>query len=266
MKKRILAVITVVAVIMAFTACGSSSDSSKSKDDSKTEITIAAAASLENVFTDKIIPAFEKENPNIKVTGTYDASGKLQSQIEEGADIDVFFSAATKQMTDLEKKDLIDKDTVVDLLENQIVLITAKDSKTGITKYKDIARADTIAMGDPESVPAGQYAEESFKNLGIWNQVKSKKVSYGTNVTQVLDWVAEGSAEVGVVYKSDALSMPDKVKIVDTAPADSVSKCIYPVGTVTASKHKKAAEKLIKYLKTDDAVKAFEKYGFKSNL
>ncbi|MEA4923221.1 MAG: molybdate ABC transporter substrate-binding protein [Eubacteriaceae bacterium] len=267
MKKRTIAVLlAAMMVVFAFTACGSNSESSSDSGEDKTEITIAAAASLENVFKDEIIPEFEKANPDIKVTGTYDASGKLQTQIEEGASIDVFFSAATKQMDALVDKDLVDKDSVVDILENQIVLITAKDSKTDITKYGDIVNADKIAMGDPKSVPAGQYAKESFENLGIWDQIKAKDVSYGTNVTEVLNWVAEGSADVGVVYKSDALSMKDKVKIIDTAPADSVSKCIYPVGLVTAGKHKDEAKKLIEYMQTDDVIKVFEDYGFKSNL
>lgn len=261
MKKRILVLITVLVMAFTFVACGNSNDTKESK----TEITIAAAASLENAFTEELIPAFEKENSNIKVTGTYDASGKLQTQIEEGADIDVFFSAATTQMDALVDGKLVDKDTVVDLLENQIVLITAKDSDTKIDSYKGITEASTIAMGDPKSVPAGQYAKESFENLKIWDQLKEKEISYGTNVTEVLNWVAEGSADVGVVYKSDALSMKDKVKIIDTAPADSVSKCIYPIGIVSATKKTDEAKAFIDYLQSDDAIKVFEDYGFKSN-
>ncbi|MGI6721304.1 MAG: molybdate ABC transporter substrate-binding protein [Anaerovoracaceae bacterium] len=265
--KRLIAIVAVLVLALSLAACGGSGDSNNGNSDKdKTKITIAAAASLENALKDEIIPAFEKENPSIKVVGTYDASGKLQTQIEEGADVDVFFSAATKQMDALVDQDLIDKDSVVDLLENQIVLIKAKDSDTDITKFADITKADKIAIGDPKSVPAGQYAEEAFKNLGIWNAVKAKDVSYGTNVTEVLNWVAEGSADVGVVYKSDALSMKDKVEVIATAPADSVSKCIYPIGRVSATKKGKAADKFMKYLQSDAAMKVFEDYGFKSNL
>lgn len=266
--KKVLALLLALTMIVAVTACGKADDAKKqSSAKEQTSITIAAAASLENAFTEELIPAFEKANPDIKVNGTYDASGKLQTQIEEGATVDVFFSAATKQMNALTEKELIDKDSVVDLLENKIVLIKAKDAQLdNVQKYEDIVNAKTIAIGDPESVPAGQYAKESFENLKIWNDIQKKDVSYGTNVTEVLNWVAEGSAQVGVVYNSDAMSMTDKVEVITEAPADSVSKCIYPIGMIKATKNADAAKTFMEYLQSDEAIAVFEKYGFKSNL
>ncbi len=127
----------------------------------KEEITLAAAASLESVMEKKIIPAFEKEHPDIQVTGTYDSSGKLQMQIEKGLKADVFFSASTKQMNALVAEKLINKKSVVPLLENQLVLIVPNQDQAKWHDFSDLKKAQMIAIGDPASVPAGQYAEKA---------------------------------------------------------------------------------------------------------
>ncbi len=225
------------------------------------ELMIAAAASLENCLTEEIIPLFNESYPAVKVTGTYDSSGKLQTQIEEGAEVDVFFSAATKQMDALTEEQMIDAASVVNLLENKIVLIVPKGSEEDYSKFEDIANAETIAIGDPESVPAGQYAEESLTNLGLWDGVLAKS-SLGTNVTEVLNWVAEGSADAGIVYATDAAQMPDKVVVIDTAPADSVKQAIYPVGITTATVNAEPAKVFVEFLQTPEAIAIFEKNGF----
>ena len=183
---------------------------------------------------DKIQPAFEKENPDIKLSFTFDSSGKLQTQIEEGADADVFFSAAMKQMNALEDEGLVDADSVVELLENKIALIVPKDSTLVITGFEDITEA---------------------------------KTSFGTNVTEVLSWVAAGSADAGIVYLTDATTSDqfDQVKVIGYAPEGSVSKVIYPVGVVSASTKKDAAQKFVDYLGTDDALSFFAEYGFTAN-
>ena len=227
------------------------------------EILVAAAASLQYVMEDKIQPAFEKENPDIKLSFTFDSSGKLQTQIEEGADADVFFSAAMKQMNALEDEGLVDADSVVELLENKIALIVPKDSTLGITGFEDITKAEKIALGDPESVPVGQYSKEAFENLGMWDDVEAK-TSFGTNVTEVLSWVAAGSADAGIVYLTDATTS-DQLKVIGYAPEGSVSKVIYPVGVVSASTKKDAAQKFVDYLGTDDALSFFAEYGFTAN-
>ena len=166
----------------------------------------------------------------------------------------------------LQDENMIDADSVVELLENKITLIVPKGSETGITGFEDITKAENIAIGDPESVPAGQYAQEAFESLGMWEDVQAK-ASLGTNVTEVLSWVSEGSADAGVVYLTDATTsdQADKIDIIGYAPEGSCKKVIYPVGIVSASEHKEAAAKFIEYLQTEEGLAAFEKYGFSPN-
>lgn len=233
----------------------------KQEETSRTELLVAAAASLENVFEEELIPMFEAGHPGIQVKGTYDSSGKLQRQIEEGLEADVFMSAARTQMDALSEEGLMEEDSVTDLLENQIVLITSSENEQNLASFTDIVKADPVAIGDPDSVPAGQYAREALTDLGLWDQVLSK-ASLGTNVTEVLSWVAEGSAQAGIVYATDAAST-DKVKVIAAAPEGSLSEpALYPAGIVAASTHQKEAEQFLSFLKDDEAKGVFEHYGF----
>lgn len=230
----------------------------------ETEILVAAAASLKNAYEDKLIPMFEEANPGVTVKGTYDSSGKLQTQIEEGLDADVFMSAAKKQMTALDEEGMIASDTITDLLENKIVLIVPTGNEKKLEKFEDIEKADSIALGDPASVPAGQYSEEALTNLGIWDKIQDK-VSFGTNVTEVLNQVAAASADAGIVYATDAASMADKVEVVAEAPEGSLSKkVIYPVAVVKGTAHEEVAKEFVAFLQTDKAITVFEDYGFSS--
>lgn len=230
----------------------------------ETEILVAAAASLKNAYEDKLIPMFEEANPGVTVKGTYDSSGKLQTQIEEGLDADVFMSAATKQMKALDEEGMIASDTITDLLENKIVLIVPAGNEKKLEKFEDIEKADSIALGDPASVPAGQYSEEALTNLGIWDKIQDK-VSFGTNVTEVLNQVAAASADAGIVYATDAASMADKVEVVAEAPERSLSKkVIYPVAVVKGTAHEEVAKEFVAFLQTDKAITVFEDYGFSS--
>ena len=151
--KRIGVVALAACMILSCVGCGSSSNKGAAEgtteiaaEGGQTKISVAAAASLQATFDDELIPLFEKENPGVTVEGTYASSGDLQQQIESGLDADVFFSAATSNMDTLVDENLVDKDTVVDLLKNDVVLITPKDSKLGIKGFKDITKADTIAI------------------------------------------------------------------------------------------------------------------------
>lgn len=230
----------------------------------ETEILVAAAASLKNAYEDKLIPMFEEANPGVTVKGTYDSSGKLQTQIEEGLDADVFMSAAKKQMIALDEEGMIASDTITDLLENKIVLIVPAGNEKKLEKFEDIEKADSIALGDPASVPAGQYAQEALTNLGIWDKIQDK-VSFGTNVTEVLNQVAAASADAGIVYATDAASMADKVEVVAEAPEGSLSKkVIYPVAVVKGTAHEEVAKEFVAFLQTDKAITVFEDYGFSS--
>ena len=271
--KRIGAVALAVCMVLSCAGCGGASNKGASEgttEGGKSKILVAAAASLQATFDNELIPLFEKENPEITVEGTYASSGDLQQQIESGLDADVFFSAATSNMDTLTEEKLIDKDTVVDLLKNDVVLITPKESKLGIKSFKDITKADTIAIGDPESVPAGKYAKEILTNLGVYNEVE-KKASLGASVTEVLSWVAEGSADAGIVYATDAQTEntngDDKeVEVVATAE-DSMMQTpvVYPVGVVSASAHKDEAKAFEDFLQTDEAKAILEKAGFTIN-
>ena len=227
-----------------------------------TEILVAAAASLKNAYEEELIPMFQDKYPGVTVKGTYDSSGKLQTQIEEGLEADVFMSAAPKQMTALDQEGLIVSDTITSLLENKIVLIVPSDSDSGFTRFEDIENAESIALGDPASVPVGQYSEEALTSLGIWDKIQDK-VSFGTNVTEVLNQVAAASADAGIVYATDAASMADQVKVVAEAPEGSLSKkVIYPVAVVKNTANAEAAGNFVEFLNTDEAMKVFESYGF----
>ena len=230
----------------------------------ETEILVAAAASLKNAYEEELIPMFEEQYPGVTVKGTYDSSGKLQTQIEEGLEADVFMSAAKKQMRALDEEGMIASDTITDLLENKIVLIVPTGNEKKLEKFEDIENADSIALGDPASVPAGQYAQEALTNLGIWDKIQDK-VSFGTNVTEVLNQVAAASADAGIVYATDAASMADQVEVVAEAPEGSLAKkVIYPVAVVKGTAHEEVAKEFVAFLQTDKAITVFEEYGFSS--
>ena len=271
--KRWMAVCTAMVTAVSLAACGNAktNDTDKSTRDNTTEtasettqtggtVTIAAAASLEKVFEEQLIPMFNEMYPDVKVEGTYDSSGKLQTQIEEGADVDIFFSAATKQMDALKDEGMMDDESIVDMLENKIVLIVPHGEE-GYSKFEDIVNAQSVAIGDPESVPAGQYGKEALTNLDLWDQVEGK-LSLGTNVTEVLNWVAASSAQAGIVYATDAASMSDQVDVVAEAPEGSCTKVIYPVGMLKNAQNPEAAQALFAFLQTDKAANVFEAAGF----
>lgn len=292
MKKITATFLCLILLLVLLAGCGSpadsSADSSAAADSSKAAsepsassalpvssaaqddhepatMLLAAAASLEDSFKNTLIPMFQDLYPWVTVEGTYDSSGKLQTQIEEGLEVSVFMSAANKQMNALVDGSLIDKASVVELLENEIVLIAPIDSDTAIDSFARIVEAETIALGDPESVPVGQYSQEALTSLGVWEEIQSK-TSWGTNVTEVLNQVAEGSADVGIVYASDAAQMPDKVKILATAPEGSLEKkVIYPVGILTEAPQREAAELFLEFLQSPEAIAIFDENGFKSN-
>ena len=274
--KKISAVILTMMIAFGLMACGSSvpeTTEQKASQEAVTEgettaikgtLNIAAAASLEKVFTELLIPMFQEQYPDVVIEGSYDSSGKLQTQIEEGALVDVFFSAATKQMTALKEEGMIADDTVVELLENKIVMIVPAGNEESFSGFEEIVNADMIAIGDPESVPAGQYAKEALTNLGLWDQVESK-LSLGTNVTEVLNWVAASSAEAGIVYATDAAALVDQVSVVAEAPEGSCSKVIYPVALLAESQNPEAAQEFLNFLQTEEAAKVFEAAGFTVN-
>ena len=262
MKKKILAV-----MLAGTMAAGMSAGcvQAATTEDASGDLYVFIAASLANAM-DEIQKDFNEEYPDVEILYNADSSGTLQTQIEEGSRCDIFFSAADKQMDALVDEKLADKDSVVDLLENKVVLIKPKGGETKVTGFENITDAKNIALAG-EDVPVGQYARKIFTNMGIMDKVNEMEINEGKNVTEVLAAVKEGSNEVGVVYATDAASVADEVDVIAEAPADALKTPVYyPVGlTVDAEAsdaEKAAADAFMKYLQTDDAMKVFEEYGF----
>lgn len=221
------------------------------------ELLISAAASLTDAMND--IGKLYQADKGIKITFNFGSSGSLQQQIEQGAPADIFISAATKQMKALDEKGLILKDTSKNLLKNRMVLVVPKDS-TKIKDFNDLTEAKVIALGEPESVPAGKYAQELLTKLELWDKVSSKAV-YAKDVRQVLAYVESGDADAGIVYRTDAL-ISDKVKVAALADEKLHSPVVYPAAVVKDSKNPEAARDFIQFLSSDKAQAVFEKYGF----
>lgn len=222
---------------------------------------VAAAASLQNVL-EQLDPLFESANRGITVNYNFAASGPLQQQIEQGAPVDLFISAATRQMDALQKKNLILTNTRRNLLTNSLVLVMPRNSTLGLTSFRQLTNSNVrrISVGEPRSVPAGQYAEEVFKNLGILAQLRPKFV-YGNSVRNVLGTVESGNADVGVVYATDA-RISDQVRQVATAPSNLHSPIVYPMAVIAASRKQQAASTYAQFLTSQQAQDIFKKYGF----
>ncbi|MBD2185668.1 molybdate ABC transporter substrate-binding protein [Planktothrix sp. FACHB-1355] len=226
-----------------------------------TTLLIGAAASLQNALQ-QLDPLFESANRGITVNYNFAASGPLQQQIEQGAPIDLFISAANKQMDTLQQKNLIVTDTRRNLLTNSLVLVVPSNSTLQLTNFRQLTDSNIkkISVGEPRSVPAGQYAEEVFKNLGILAQVQPKLV-YGNSVRNVLGSVESGNADAGIVYATDA-KISNQVKQVATAPSNLHSAIVYPMAVITASRNQQAARTYAQFLTSGQAQAVFRQYGF----
>ena len=237
-----------------------------SRASQSTQITVSAAASLKDVI-EEIQLLYQQEHPETKIIHNFASSGSLQRQIEQGAPVDIFISAASKQMNKLEKQGLLITETRRDLLKNQIVLVTPKSNKNNNLKldnFDDLATKDikAIALGEPDSVPAGKYAQEVLTSWKIGDKVNSKAV-YGKDVRQVLNYVATGNVDAGIVYRTDA-QVANNVEIVATASETSHSPVIYPVAVIKDSNNLAAASELVDFFSTPKAQAVFEEYGFVS--
>lgn len=267
MKKKILAAITAGVLttgLMTGTVFAADTEVQGDKE-LKGEVYAFIAASLSNSM-EEIQKDFNELYPNVTIYYSADSSGTLQTQIEEGARCDLFFSAADKQMDALTEEKLTKEDTIADLLENKVVLIKPTDGETKVTGFENVTDAENMALAG-EDVPVGQYSREIFTNLGIMDKVNEMEINECKNVTDVLAAVSEGSNEIGVVYATDAASVADKVEILAEAPADSLqTPVLYPVGLIedkeASEDDTKAAEAFLDYVESDAAIKVFEDYGF----
>jgi molybdate transport system substrate-binding protein len=225
------------------------------------EITVSAAMSLRDAFRE--ISKQYEERTGAKVNFNFGASGALQKQIESGAPVDVFASAGIPQMDALATQGLIAPKTRRDFARNTLVLVVPADSTSGITAFADLggAKVKKLAIGNPKTVPVGQYAEQSLTRLGLW-QGLGPRLILAEDVRQALDYVARGEVDAGIVYASDVRATGDRVRTVATAPADSHDPILYPIAVVQASGRQDAARAFIDVVMSDEGQRILEKYGF----
>ncbi|WMT39804.1 molybdate ABC transporter substrate-binding protein [Paenibacillus sp. D2_2] len=222
---------------------------------------VSAAASLKDSL-EELTPQFEQEHQGVTVVYNYGASGSLQKQIEQGAPADIFLSAGQKQMNALIESGHIAAEQSFNLLKNSLVVIVPDDAKIIPDNLNGLASADikTLALGEPEVVPAGMYAKESLEHEQLWDQLSAKMV-FTKDVTQVLTYIESGNADAGLVYLSDAKSS-QKVKTAFTVDDSYHQPIVYPAGIVSATKHKAEAEAFLQFLRETDAREIFVKHGF----
>lgn len=275
--KRLLSLLLALAMIFALAAC-SSNNEPKDADDNKAreEIVVFAAASMTETLN-QIKETYEKDH-NVTLTFNFDSSGTLKTQIQEGADCDLFISAGQKQMNQLditadkevntEGLDFVASDSRVNLLENKVVLVVPEGNPKGIKGFDDLVAklADgsvLMAMGNSD-VPVGQYTQKilSYYKLDETALANAGTTTYGTNVKEVTTQVAEGSVDCGIVYCTDAFSAG--LTVVDSATKDMCGQVIYPAAVMKNAKHADAAKAFLEYLQSDAAMKVFENVGFSS--
>lgn len=295
MKKRILAMMLASVMVVGLVGCGGSSDSKDTKEETKTEetaktddaeeteIQVFIAASLNTVMTE-LAEEYNKEHPEVKITYNADSSGTLLTQIEEGYECDIFFSAAQKQMDQLEKDGLVVDGTRANVVNNQVVVVSLKDSGTKVTGLENLNEASSIALAGG-SVPVGKYTRQALVNLGTLNKVDDVstittqeisdalggvEISEQDNVSKVLSAVVEGSCEVGTTYYSDTYGYEDKLDILQKVSYDLTGNVIYPIARVQNDEadeaQNKAADDFIKFITSDAAKAVFDSYYFDTNV
>ena len=288
MKKKILAIGLSLAMVFAVTACGSTSTEESSSAGSSSgsaaaekvsgELYVSAAASMTESL-DKVIAAFEKQNPDCKVTATYDSSGTLETQILQGASCDVFISAAQKQMDELDGssdkclgENYVLNGSRIDLLENTAVLVASEDNAGEITSWDDfVSKLESAQSSDDlifcmgnSDVPVGAYTSKILENLGVSEAdlVSKGIVTYGSNVKEVTSQVQNGAADCGIIYSTDAYSAG--MKAVATADSELAGKIIYPAAVMQNAENQEAAQAFVDFLQTDEAMKEFTAVGLKA--
>ena len=300
MKKRVLAAMLAGVMVLGLAGCGGSSDEKKedtkaedtAKDEDKesdgdqfddTTVTIFAAKSLNGVV-DELIAMYNEEQPNVEVVASYDSSGTLMEQIEQGAACDLFFSAAQKQMDQLEGDELVVDGTRANVVNNQVCVVTYKGSDTKVTGLEDIDKAESFALADG-SVPVGKYTRQAMVNAGMLDKVDDVsaittqevsdalggiEINECANVGAVTAAVSEGSNEVGTVYKSDTYGLEDKLEILQVVGYDLTGDVIYPVAQIKNDEaddlESEAALDFLHFLTSDKAKEVYEKYLFDTDV
>ena len=295
MKKKAVAVFMAAVMVVVLAGCGGNnaketgdrdkkaSVESKKDDADETEIQGFIAASLNTVMTE-IAGKYNKNNPNVKITFNADSSGTLLTQIEEGYECDIFFSAAQKQMDQLDQDGLVKEGTRANVVNNQVVLVTRKDSGTKVTGLENLKDAQSIALAGG-SVPVGKYTRQALVNLGILGKTDEPdavtteqvsealggvEISEQDNVSKVLAAVVEGSCEVGTTYYSDTYGYEDELNILETVGYDLTGNVIYPICLVDNQEaddtQTKAAKDFYDYVLSDHASEIFSNYYFDTDV
>ena len=295
MKKRLLAAVLAGIMVFSMAGCsGTNSDSASDNgtdtqagdtdsDEEQTEIQVFIAASLNTVMTD-LAERYNEDHPDVKITYNADSSGTLLTQIQEGYECDIFFSAAQKQMDDLEADGLMVEGTRANVVNNQVVVVTLKDSGTAVTGLEDIGKAESIALAGG-SVPVGRYTRQAMVNLGMLPETDDVaaitteevsealggvEISEQDNVSKVLTAVVEGSCEVGTTYYSDTYGYEDDLDILQTVSYDLTGNVIYPIARVINEEaddaQTAAAEDFLKFILSDEAKEVFDSYYFDTNV
>ncbi|MDY6802648.1 MAG: molybdate ABC transporter substrate-binding protein [Cyanobacteriota bacterium] len=248
----------VISLILTVSCAPGGSDFS---GEESINLTLSAAVSLKDAL-ENIETIYESQNPNVSLTLNLASSGSLRQQIERGAPVDVFISAATKHTDILQEKGLIIEETRRDLLKNTIVLIVPQNNPASINSFLDLSAGNyqQFSIGEPESVPAGKYAKEVLTNLGIFDKIKAKIV-YAKDARQVLTYVAAGNVDAGIVYRTDG-NIYDAVTIVEIAAENSHSPVVYPIAAIKGTKNIEAAKDLMNFMFGAEAKAVFEQYGF----
>lgn len=273
--KKVMVAIMAGTLVFALAGCGSGQKKTASGGKDNVHLTVFAAASMTETMN-QIAKAYEKEHPNVEISFNFDSSGTLKTQIQNGAECDLFISAAQKQMNQLDSSqdkkanpdglDFVKSDSRVNLLENKVVLVTPEGNPGGIQNFNDMAaklKAGSIrlVMGNSD-VPVGQYTQKILKFYGLdENAIASAgHITYGSNVKEVTTQVKEGSADCGIIYATDAFSA--QLKPVDEATKDMCGQVIYPAAVMKNSQHQQEAQAFLDYLKGDAAMQVFKSVGF----
>ena len=277
--KKLLSLLLALSLVLALTACGSKDDGANdadTQDDAAepVELIVFAAASMTETLNE-IAEMYKEVAPNVTLTFNFDSSGKLLTQISEGADCDLFISAAPKQMNamdgsligDTEKNpdglDLIVTDSRVDLLENKVTLAVPAGNPKGIESFDQLAQllksGDVLLAIGNSDVPVGQYTQKIFAYYGLDESAMTDCLTYGNNVKEVTTQVSEAAADCGIIYATDAFSAG--LEVVDSATAEMCGQVIYPAAVLKGEKEE-AARAFLAYLETDAAMTVFERVGF----
>jgi molybdate transport system substrate-binding protein len=226
------------------------------------EVTISAAISMKDAVED-LGRRFMAARPGVTLRYNFASSGELQKQIEAGAPVDLFISAAQRQMDELEKRGLVVSVTRRVFARNVLTVIKPSDSKIDISKPGDLVndRVSKVVIGNPRTVPAGQYAEESLKALGLWDKLKAKLV-FSENVRQALDYVARGEVDAGFVYTTDAMTRGPQVKEAFRPGEDTYRPVLYPAAVVTGARQAALAQAFLDFLVSRDGQTELARFGF----